>query len=470
MQLYNTLTHSLETFTPIDGNKVRIYSCGPTVYDHIHIGNLRAFVVADVLRRVLAASGYDILHVMNFTDVDDKTIARSTETYADEVPETALKKLTRTYEDIFLADMSRVGNDTENVKFVRATESINAMQKLIIKLYEVGVAYIADDGVYFSIEKYRLSGNTYGQLLSISAESTNTARIDNDEYDKDSIHDFALWKKQKPGEPAWEFTLDNHDLHGRPGWHIECSAMSAGNLGQPFDIHTGGVDLIFPHHENEIAQSTAAAEANIYARYFVHNEHLLVEGKKMSKSLNNFYTLRDIEEKGFSPIAFRLSVLQSHYRSPTNFSWDNLEAAQNRLKNLQSICDYVFQPQTAAQLLDDDYFQQASKRLLATLQDGLDTPEALKQVNETLATVERTGLHPSSTIEFVSYIALLDSVLGLQLGAHSDLNNEQKEILQKREKARSDKEWSKADELRQHLQEQGVQVKDTDYGQVWSRI
>lgn len=470
MQLYNTLTRSLETFTPIEGNKVRIYSCGPTVYDNIHIGNLRAFVVADVLRRVLSASGYDIHHVMNITDVDDKTIARSSKEYPSEAPEIALNKLTQNYESIFLTDMTRIGNDTQIVQFVRATENIAAMQDLIRKLYSAGMAYATDDGVYFSIDKYRNSGKTYGQLLNLSAESTNTARIDNDEYEKDSVHDFALWKKQKPGEPVWEFTIDNHDLPGRPGWHIECSAMSASSLGQPFDIHTGGVDLIFPHHENEIAQSTAAADEAIYARFFVHNEHLLVEGRKMSKSLNNFYTLRDIEEKDFSPLAFRLSVLQSHYRSPANFSWENLEAAQNRLKNFQSICDYAFQPQTAAQLLGDDYFQQASKRLLGALQDDMNTPEALKQVNETLATVERTGLHPGSSIEFVSYIALLDSVFGLQLGAHSDLNKDQKEILLEREDARNDKNWSKADELRQHLQEQGIQVKDTDYGQVWSRL
>src|SRR5579884_1710579 len=243
MQLYNTLHKKVEEFKPLKAGVAGIYSCGPTVYDHIHIGNLAAFIFADTLRRVLTANGYKVKHVMNFTDVDDKTIRRSQEKYQGEEPAAALKKLTAEYSQLFLEDTSAVGNDLKAYKFVKATGNIPAMHELIAQLHKKGFAYIADDGVYFSIEAYRKSGKVYGQLTDISAESTAQARIQNDEYDKEAIHDFALWKKQKKGEPAWPFELDEQDLSGRPGWHIECSAMSSVNLGQPFDIHTGGVDL-----------------------------------------------------------------------------------------------------------------------------------------------------------------------------------------------------------------------------------
>jgi len=287
MKLFNTLSKQIEESTPLDKNTYRIYSCGPTVYDKVHIGNSSSFIVADLLRRVLKAGGASVIHVMNYTDVDDKTIARSSDMYPEESPETALKLLTDEYKRSFLKDMQAVGNDINDIKFVSAVENIADMRNLITTLYKDGFAYIADDGVYFSIDKYRESGKKYGQLLELSELNTSQSRISNDEYDKESVHDFALWKTRKGDEPAWEFDLDGSNLLGRPGWHIECSVMSTKNLGQPFDIHTGGVDLIFPHHENEIAQSTAGQD-NLYAKFFVHNEHLLVDGKKMSKSLNNF--------------------------------------------------------------------------------------------------------------------------------------------------------------------------------------
>lgn len=334
MKLYNTLTKKTEDVKPLKDNEIRIYSCGPTVYDHIHIGNLASFIHADALRRSLEDEGHKVRHVMNITDVDDKTIRRSHEKYPDLEPKEALKKLTSEYEELFKKDMEEVGNDLAALEFVRATDYIPQMQELIRKLHGGGFAYIADDGVYFSIEAYKKSGKTYGQLIPIDSKNTSESRIQNDEYDKESAHDFALWKKQKPGEPAWEFTLNGHDLTGRPGWHIECSAMSHTLLGQPFDIHTGGIDLIFPHHENEIAQSTAGKDDPLLAKLFFHNEHLLIDGKKMSKSLNNFYTLREIKEKGFNPLAFRLLVLQSTPRNQANFSWEILQAAQNRFNKL----------------------------------------------------------------------------------------------------------------------------------------
>ncbi|MBI5906432.1 cysteine--tRNA ligase, partial [Candidatus Saccharibacteria bacterium] len=266
MKLYNTLTKKISVFQPLNDGHVGVYTCGPTVYDHIHIGNLSAFITADILRRVLGVNN-DVKQVMNFTDVDDKTIRRSQEKYPELEAMDALKKLTEEYSQIFLQDMESVGNDVNAITFVKATDSIKQMQVLIHSLYDKKFAYITEDGVYFSIKAYKDSGKTYGQLTEITASSTSEARIANDEYSKASPHDFALWKKQKKDEPAWDFELDGHDLRGRPGWHIECSAMSATVLGQPFDIHTGGVDLIFPHHENEIAQSTAGKNID-YAKLF----------------------------------------------------------------------------------------------------------------------------------------------------------------------------------------------------------
>src|SRR6266542_443887 len=308
MKLYNTLSRKIEEVTPLDGNIIRIYSCGPTVYDHAHVGNLSAYIFADTLRRV-ASLDHPVQHVMNYTDVDDKTIRRSAET-GNADPRSALHELTNTYIDIFQQDMHKIGNDVAAITFLRATDHIDAMQDLIQRLHDKGFAYVADDGVYFSIEAYRKSGKTYGQLLEISASNTSEARVQNDEYDKESVHDFALWKKQKDGEPAWGFMLDGQDINGRPGWHVECSAMSRVGLGQPFDIHTGGIDLIFPHHANEIAQSTAGEDNPVMARFFAHNDHILVDGKKMAKSAKNFYTFEVVNKFVYEHLDFPLVIMQ----------------------------------------------------------------------------------------------------------------------------------------------------------------
>lgn len=472
MKLYNTLTRQLEDFRPLDNKKVRIYSCGPTVYDQAHIGNLSSFIFADLLKQVLVESGYKVQHVMNFTDVDDKTIRRSQELYPDIKPMEALKKLTRQQEEQFKTDMNAIGNDLESIEFIRATDSIKEMQELITKLHDDGFAYVADDGVYFSIAEYQKAGRTYGQLSTITADSSSQSRINNDEYDKDSAHDFALWKKAKDSEPSWEFELDDHDLAGRPGWHIECSAMSAMKLGQPFDIHTGGIDLIFPHHENEIAQSTALPDDPLYAKYFVHSAHLYVEGRKMSKSLGNFHTLADIQEKGFEPNVFRLVVLQSHYRTQANFTWDILEAAQNRLKHWGAAVDLKWQvvspkndDNKAHGVLRADTFQE---KLLATLHDDLNTPEALALIDKVLAEASNNSLC-SACLD--SIVTTIKNVLGIDLlSGRSDISSEQKKLLVERQTARDNKDWKKSDEVRDMLQGQGIAVRDTDLGQVWSRI
>lgn len=472
MKLYNTLTKQIDEIIPLDDEVLRMYSCGPTVYDHAHIGNLSAYVFADTLRRALSLSGKQVKHVMNYTDVDDKTIRRSHEQYADDKPLLALKKLTDHYIDIFRTDMTRLGNNIDAITFVRATETIDAMKQLITHLHEHGFAYIADDGVYFSIEAYRKSGKKYGQLLELTASNTSEARIQNDEYDKESVHDFALWKRQKDGEPAWNFTLDGRDLTGRPGWHIECSVMSRQELGQPFDIHTGGVDLIFPHHENEIAQSTALEENPVMAQVFAHNEHILVDGKKMAKSANNFFTLQDIIDRGYDPLAFRLLVLQSHYRSQTHFSWESLEAAQNRLRDIQAWADLRWQPgaDTMPEELDL-LFKTTREEILAALQDDLNIPVALASLSKLMnymSTIPIPGVEGKYTD---GTLGLIDAAFGLNISNRSDITDEQKQLIATREQARGARDWAKSDELRDQLKEQGIGLRDTTYqGAIWFRL
>lgn len=473
MKLYNSLSKQVEDFSPIDNNLVRVYSCGPTVYDHAHIGNLSAFVSADIVRRVIAANGYDVKHVMNFTDIDDKTIRRSQAEYPDLEPLEALRTSTGKYTEIFLDDMRAIGNDIDALTFIKAADdaTIAGMQEMIAELHQQGFAYIADDGVYFSIEAYRNSGKVYGQLIEITATNTSAARIQNDEYDKESIHDFALWKTEKPGEPAWEFTLDGQELRGRPGWHIECSVMSRQGLGQPFDIHTGGIDLTFPHHENEIAQSTAGADDPTYARYFVHNEHILVDGRKMSKSLGNFYTLRDLAEKGIDPLAFRLLVLQSHYRKQTNFSLDNVAAANNRLQSWRTVA--ALRHQTHDTLEDDSDkptgLHAASKALLEALSNDFDTPSALAVIDEAFSKLENTKLEDIHRRSLVQLLEAIDSLLGLQLlNSTPDISDDAKQLIIARQRARDEKDWEASDQARDELLEQGIAVRDTPSGPVWS--
>ncbi len=472
VSLYNSLTKTTEPLTPLDGTTVRIYSCGPTVYDRVHIGNLSAFIMADVLRRTVAAHGHKTIHVMNFTDVDDKTIRRSRETYPDMEPLERLRKLTSEYGDLFLQDMSKIGNDIEAVTFLKAADdaTIQGMRELVTQLHTDGFAYIADDGVYFSIENYKKSGRKYGQLVDITESNTSSERIQNDEYDKESAHDFALWKTQKPGEPAWEFTLDGHNLTGRPGWHLECSVMSSLGLGVPFDIHTGGIDLQFPHHENEIAQSTAGKESSVYSSLFVHNEHILVDGKKMAKSAGNFYTLTDLAEKGVDPMAFRLLVLQSHYRKPSHFSLDNAEAAHNRLKHWYAVAGLRHQTYDTIEEQEMDPSPAAIGAIREALGDDLNTSEALRIIDETFSYVESHGINKINHHTLTELLEAIDEMLGLNLiAATPDITNEQKQLIMARQRARDEKDWAASDTYRDELGEQGITVRDTPDGAIWER-
>jgi len=469
MKLYNTLARTLVDVSPLTDKTIRMYSCGPTVYDHAHIGNLSAYIFADTLRRTIREAGYDVQHVMNYTDVDDKTIRRSQQDASDSDPKSALKKLTDEYIQIFNHDMRRIGNDVSALTFIRATDpkTITGMQQLIAKLLEGGFAYIADDGVYFSIEAYRKSGKVYGQLSKVEASNTSKARIQNDEYDKESVHDFALWKKHRPGEPAWDFTLDGQDLTGRPGWHIECSVMSRQLLNQPFDIHTGGIDLIFPHHENEIAQSTALEANPIMATIFAHNDHILVDGKKMAKSAQNFYTLDDIVAKKYDPLAFRLRILQAHYRSQLNFSWESLDAAQNLLGSIRAWADLKHQKAASGNEALGDAYAMALKKILAAMQNDLATPAALSILAELVSQSEQEGVDDTKIQPLLN---VLDRLFGLELADRPDISHAQKDLIADREQARQTENWDTSDKLREALLEQGIGLRDTQRGPIWYKV
>jgi cysteinyl-tRNA synthetase len=459
MKIFNSLSKKNEEFVPITPGKVSLYSCGPTVYNNLHIGNLAAFIYADVLRRTFTINGYEVKHVMNTTDVDDKTIRDSKVDYPDDEPHVALKKLTDKYTEVFLSDMKSVGNSLDNLTLISAVETIPEMIILTQKLLDNDIAYVADDGVYFSITKYYQSGKKYGVLQNVATQQSK-ARIVNDEYDKESAADFALWKRAEVGEPSWEakFTEDNmlYDVPGRPGWHIECSAMSEKKLGVPFDVHTGGIDLKFPHHENEIAQ-TCAAGAEKLANYFFHNNYILIDSKKMSKSLGNFYTLRDLENKGFKPICFRLLVLESHYHSESNFSWDIMTASTNRYKNWINASETMWQ-------LPESKDTELIDKINYYLSDNMNTPLVLREIDLYFESVFTKKESPNKAV-----IKHIDVALGIDLNT-DDLDNQTKILLAKRADARAKKDWELSDSIRDDLIKLGINTSDSSVGQIWSRI
>ena len=319
MRVYNTLNKKVENFKSLKEGLVTIYTCGPTVYNYVHIGNLRTFIFYDIVKRAFKLNDYKVKHVMNITDVDDKTIKGAMESRV------SLKEYTELYTKYFMEDLEKLNIDMDT-KFTKATDNIDEMQKIIAKLLKEGYAYEAEDGIYFKVSNFK----DYGKLSGMHVDG-NYSRIKNDEYDKENASDFALWKywDENDGEVYWEGRLKK----GRPGWHIECSAMSMKYLGKTIDIHCGAVDLVFPHHENEIAQSESYSKQK-FVDYWVHGEHLLVNGQKMSKSLNNFYTLRDLEKQGFNPLSFRLMVIDSHYRNKLDFNFENLKKYEKMLAKI----------------------------------------------------------------------------------------------------------------------------------------
>ncbi|MCX6754096.1 MAG: cysteine--tRNA ligase [Candidatus Nomurabacteria bacterium] len=377
----NSLSSEKEVFKPINEGEVGLYTCGPTVYNHLHIGNWRAYVFTDLLKRYLKYSGYDVLHVMNITDVEDKIILAVIEQHR------SLKELTEFYTEEFFKDRDALNIIPANF-YTKATDYINEMVSLIKKLLEKGYAYRTSDGsVYFDINKDKEYGKLSHFKLSDLKEDAK-GRLKKDEYEKENAQDFALWKAwvEEDGSVFWETDLGK----GRPGWHIECSAMSMNKLGESFDIHTGGVDNIFPHHENEIAQSECAT-GKMFAKYFMHNEHLLVDGKKMSKSLGNFYTLEDLINKGIDPIAFRLWLYTSNYSTRTNFTFEAVNGAQTALERLRKA--YLDLGNDIG-TVNTGY----KTRLIEYMDDNLNTARALSLVWEILKNKELSPAEKKATL------------------------------------------------------------------------
>jgi cysteinyl-tRNA synthetase len=367
LRLYNTLSGKIEEFHPVQGNEVRMYACGPTVYDYGHIGNFRTFVAVDILRRFLLQSGFSVRHVMNITDVDDKIIRNSAQEGV------SVKQYTAKYEKAFLEDSATL--NIEQPVLARATDHIAEMARFVGELEKKGFAYRTEDGsYYFRIAKFP----GYGKLSKKDfAGMEDGARVDVDEYEKDNARDFALWKAPKPGEAYWESSIGR----GRPGWHIECSAMSMEELGETFDLHAGGEDLIFPHHENEIAQSEALT-GKLFVRFWFHARFLLVEGEKMSKSAGNFFTLRDLALKGYKPSAIRLLLASVPYRHQLNFTFDGLKQMASNVDKLRNFQLRLKTGQFPSGASDATLARETVERLTSALEDDLNTAQALAAVFE----------------------------------------------------------------------------------------
>jgi cysteinyl-tRNA synthetase len=455
LKFYNTLSREKEIFTPINPPNVGFYSCGPTVYNYPHIGNYRAYIFADTLKRVLLYEGYKVKHIMNLTDVDDKTIRDS------QKENKSLKEFTEFYTEEFMKDIKSL-NILEPTKFTKATDYINEMVEIIEKLLAKGLAYKStDDSVYFDIKKFKGYGKLSHLVLDSQKETTSLTpryygRIKTDEYEKDNAQDFALWKAwdKNDGEVFWETKLGK----GRPGWHIECSAMSMSNLGEQIDLHTGGVDNIFPHHENEIAQSEGATGKQ-FVKYWMHNEWVLVDQKKMAKSASNFYTLRDLINRDINPVAYRFWLLMANYRTRVNFVWEALEGAETALKRLYNL--YVDLGNETGHVPKE--YQNKFKEYI---EDDLDTPRALALLWDVFKDPNMSDADKKATIlDF-------DKVLGLGFEnlKKEMIPEEVTKLAEEREQARKNKDFKKSDELRKEINSLGYEIKDTSDGQKISKI
>ena len=460
MKIYNTLTKDKDEFKPLIGNQVRMYSCGPTVYSYAHIGNLKAFIFMDTLSRVLKYNGYTLKHVMNITDVghllsdadegEDKMMKAARE------QEKSPWEIAKYYTEIFLNDIEALNIEKPNI-ICKATDHINEMIEFVKGLVEKGYGYEIDDGIYYDVSKFegygKLSGNTLEDQLA-------GARVEvNDE--KRHPADFALWKKaSKEHIMQWESPWGM----GFPGWHIECSAMSRKYLGDQFDIHTGGIDHIPIHHENEIAQSEGLIGKQP-VNYWVHNGFLLVDGGKMSKSLGNVYTVKDLKDKGFDPLAYRLFCYNAHYRSKLNFTWDGLKSAQISLEKLR---EGVLAHLNGEDTIDETEVEKLKAEFLEAINDDINISRAMAVV---WAVVKDTR----KSKQFKDLLCEFDIVLGLSLDQVNEKKEEQfeseiLELVNKRQEAREQKNWKQADEVRDRLKELGVVVEDTAQGPKIKRI
>lgn len=464
MRIFNTLTREKDEFKPITEGEVKIYACGPTVYNYIHIGNARPLCVFDVLRRYFEWRGYKVSFVQNFTDIDDKLIKRANEE-GSTVPEIAERYIKEFWTD---ADGLNVKHATVNP---RATENIDQIQSIISALVEKGYAYQSGGDVYYRAKKF--SG--YGKLSHQPLEDLEAgARIDVTEIKEDPM-DFCLWKGAKPGEPYWDSPWGK----GRPGWHIECSAMACRYLGKTIDIHCGGLDLIFPHHENEIAQSEAANGCE-FAHYWMHNGFINVDNHKMSKSLGNFFTVRDVAEKyGYEPIRYLL--ISAQYRSPINYSTDIIEqciAALNRLYTCRDSLDFELKNAADAEHDGDkafiDGFDKYREQFISAMDDDLNTADAIASIFELVRDINTNvvGKTPSKAL-VEGAIAMFDEltgVLGLVYNRKTEtLDSDVEALIEARTNARKEKNWAEADRIRDQLKEMGIVLEDTAQGVKWHR-
>ena len=491
LRLFNTMSSQIEEFHPLRDREVRMYACGPTVYDYGHIGNFRTFVAVDLLRRFFRQSGYTVRHVMNITDVDDKIIRNAAR---DGV---SVQQYTAKYEKAFLEDAAMIG--IEEPTLVRATEHIPEMAAFVATLVERGIAYRTDDGsYYFRIAKFpqygKLSKKDFSGML-------DGARVDVDEYDKDSARDFALWKAPKPGEASWDTSIGS----GRPGWHLECSVMSMGELGESFDLHAGGEDLIFPHHENEIAQSESFT-GKPFARFWFHARFLLVEGEKMSKSQGNFFTLRDLVLMGHKPSSIRYLLTSVPYRNQLNFTFDGLKQAAvsvERLRNFQlRLTSGTFAEGSSSEM--KALAAQAVERMTAALDDDLNTAQAqaaifemVRQGNAGFDTggIKKDDVAPllAALTKFDEIFAVLDDDDGPKMkrvldwalaeGRNKDVSNELREAIQSGQlsdvdiekkiaemrAARAARDFKTSDAIRAELADAGILVEITKDGIRWRR-
>ncbi len=457
LKLYNTLTRRKEIFRPFRKDWVGLYTCGPTVYNYAHLGNLRTYIFEDILRRTLEYAGYEVLHVMNITDVEDKIIRDAKQSGK------TIFEFVKPYEQAFYEDLKKLGIERA-WKYPKATDHIKAMEALIQTLLKKGFAYQIGGSVYFDISKFK----KYGRLSRLVRRRLRAgARVSTDEYSKDDARDFALWKAAAPGEPSWRAPFGE----GRPGWHIECSAMAIEYLGPTFDIHAGGVDLIFPHHENEIAQSQGAT-GQPFARFFVEGEHLLVNNERMAKSLGNFFTLRDIEERGYNPVAFRYLGLTAHYRSKLNFTWESLDAAQNSLNRLYDFMRALYSVEYLV-LYKKPYSTKYStvsqspfkKQFVRAIFNDLDSPKALAVLWSVIRAYNKNP-NKFNPREVRKLLLDFDRVLGLGLQKIKAEKIPKKilALVEKRKELRNKQRWAEADRLRAEIEAGGWVVEDTPEG------
>jgi len=465
---FNTLGRSPQPLEPLVPGEIRLYTCGPTVYGHVHIGNLRAFMFEDILRRALKYLGYRVTQVMNITDVDDKVIKGAREAGV------SLDDFTQPFIDSFFRDLDTLHVERAE-EYPRATRHVPEMIELVRRLMENGYAYKSDGSVFFRIA----ADEDYGRLSGVDLTQVRQGeRVSNDEYEKEDVRDFVLWKGAKPDEPSW----DSPWGPGRPGWHIECSAMGMRYLGETFDIHSGGVDNIFPHHENEIAQSESATGKE-FVRHWLHADHLIVDGEKMSKSLGNQYTLPELLERGFDPRAIRYLYLSVHYRKKLNFTFQSLADAEGALRRIDEMWFRLAHAKESKEIESalEEPAHRLDREFKAALADDLNTSEALgalfiflKQVN---VTIEEGRLASGDRQRVREVLGRVDRVLGVldpeewerdgTAGALSD--QEIETLVVERTGAREERDFARADEIRDRLTEAGIVVEDTADGARWKR-